>query len=116
LNDLEAKPTPACVKDLSSGEKNLAIAHFREILPTSLLGHHDSRIARGKRSLAAVKNGVCGGCHLALPSGHRTRKASGDLLDVCDNCGIFLEWPAARSPEADLSEKSNTKRGLESVQ
>jgi predicted nucleic acid-binding Zn-ribbon protein len=93
LNALEAKPEAGWVKELSPGEKKLAAERFREILPTALLKHHDSRIALGKRSLAIVQNGICGACHLQLPSGHRRRKAAADDLDVCDNCGVFLEWP-----------------------
>lgn len=102
LNDLEAKPEAGWVKVLSPGEKRIAIERFREFLPTSLLKHHDDRIARGKRSLAWVKNGICGACHLELPSGHRVRKAAGNDLDVCDNCGVFLEWPLV-SPETNAA-------------
>lgn len=101
LNAVEAKPEAGWVKALSPGEKKLAAERFREILPTALLKHHESRIARGKRSLATVQNGVCGGCHLRLPSGHRSKRAETPHdLDVCDNCGVFLEWPV---PEDDAT-------------
>jgi len=107
LNALEAKPEASWVKELSPGEKKLAAERFREILPTALLKHHDSRIAVGKRSLAVVHNGVCGACHLRLPSGHRSRKAAASDLDVCDNCGAFLEWPVLEvsSPEGKATGK-----------
>lgn len=110
LNDLELKPEAGWVKTLSPGEKSKAIEHFREMLPTALLNHHDNRIARGKRSLALVRNGVCGGCHLALPSGHRARKTTGSDLDVCDNCGVFLEWPVLSPETVDKTAKSAGER------
>ena len=70
------------------------IDSLRALLPTSILSHYDRRKARGKLSVASVRNGVCGACHLTLP---RVRVA--DLiskpaeLNVCDNCGVFI-YPA----------------------
>ena len=67
------------------------IESLRAPLPTSILSHYDGRKARGKLAIAPVKRGVCGACHLAMPSGRL-----GDLLrkpgelNVCDNCGVFI--------------------------
>jgi len=102
LNDLEAKPPAGWVKVLSPSERRLAVRLCREVLPTSLLKHHDHLIAKGRRSLAGVVRGVCGGCHLRLPTGHQRRRAAAGSLDVCDYCGVFLEWlpePAAPAGE-----------------
>lgn len=104
LNDLEAEPIAGWAGALTEREREIAIERAREGLPTSLLGHHDRLIARGKRSLAIVRNGVCGACHLNLPLGHRHPSRRGDDLDVCDNCGVFLEWaPVSATPEARVA-------------
>lgn len=67
------------------------IEALREKLPTAILKHYDQRHARGKPAIAAVKHGVCGGCHISMPRGsvielHR----SGGSIDVCENCGVFI--------------------------
>ena len=45
------------------------IESLRAPLPTSILGHYDGRKARGKLAIAPVHRGVCGACHLSIPSG-----------------------------------------------
>jgi hypothetical protein len=64
---------------------------LRELIPTSILLHYDRLKARGKRSVAPVKRGVCGSCHLAVPSGSlaNLRRTTG-TLNVCVNCGAFV--------------------------
>jgi len=94
LNDLEAVPLAGWAAFLTSGERELAIRHTRENLPTSLLKHHDMLVAEGRRSIARVMEGACGTCLAPLPSGH----AESGPLDVCDHCGVFLEWPARQHP------------------
>jgi predicted nucleic acid-binding Zn-ribbon protein len=67
------------------------INSIRDLLPTAILRHHDSRTLRGKKSLAPVTGGVCGACHLAIPSGRLAdlRKIHNDL-NVCDHCNVFI--------------------------
>jgi predicted nucleic acid-binding Zn-ribbon protein len=67
------------------------IESLRDLLPTSILAHHDSFRARGKLTIAPVVRGICSACHLALPRGrvaalHRVA----DDLTICDNCGVFI--------------------------
>ena len=67
------------------------IESVRAPLPTSILGHYDRCKARGKLSVASVRHGVCGACHLSIPSGRLAdlfRKPA--ELNVCDNCGVFI--------------------------
>jgi len=67
------------------------IGSIRALLPTAILRHHDSRILRGQKSLAPVIAGVCGACHLAIPSGRLAdlRRIHNDL-NVCDHCNAFI--------------------------
>jgi predicted nucleic acid-binding Zn-ribbon protein len=67
------------------------IDSLRAPLPTSILGHHDRSKARGKLSIAEVRHGVCGACHLALPHARLFEVVSKPTeLNVCDNCGAFI--------------------------
>lgn len=67
------------------------INSLRELIPTSMLQHYDHLKSRGKRSVAPVRRGVCGSCHLAFPSGNlaNLRKMS-ETLNVCVHCGAFV--------------------------
>ena len=67
------------------------IESLRAPLPTAILGHYDRCKARGKLSIAPVRNGVCGACHLSIPSGRLADlfRKQGEL-NVCDNCGVFI--------------------------
>jgi predicted nucleic acid-binding Zn-ribbon protein len=73
------------------GEIRDKIESLRAPLPTSILGHYDGRKARGKLGIAPVRQGVCGACHLSIPSGRLSdlRRKPGEL-NVCDNCGVFI--------------------------
>lgn len=66
------------------------IGSLRALIPTAILTHHDRMKARGKQSVAPVRNGVCGACHLAIPRGHVIRLRDPDELNVCDSCGAFI--------------------------
>jgi len=99
LNDLQCAPRQEWTEAFSPGEREVLITSLRATLPTSLLGHHDRLVSRGKRSLAPVLNGVCGACQIHLLRGHVRPKLEPDW-DLCDHCGVFLEWPKpARTPK-----------------
>lgn len=91
LNHLQIKP-PGSFKKLNKKEQKRQIEALRSLLPTSILGHHDRRIALGRKSLVTVRKGICGSCYLKLPRGHKPITPANADLDVCDNCGIFLDW------------------------
>src|SRR5580704_16255758 len=70
------------------------IESIRAPLPTSILGHYDGRKARGKLAIAPVRGGVCGACHLSIPSGRLADlRRKPRELNVCDNCGVFVYLP-----------------------
>jgi predicted nucleic acid-binding Zn-ribbon protein len=88
----------------------------RAPLPTSILVHYDRRTARGKLAIAPVRRGVCGACHLSIPSGRLAdlRRKPGEL-NVCDNCGVFIylieDESAARNKSA--SDHTAVKKAVE---
>ncbi len=96
-------------------EMKLDIAAVRERLPTALLGHYDQRQSRGKPGIAPVRRGVCGACHLALPSGSLADMLRGDgAIQVCGNCGVFIylaeEEPAPVEPGVPAGKKKAAPR------
>lgn len=67
------------------------IESLRAPLPTAILGHYDGRKARGKLGIAPLHRGVCGACHLSIPSGRLAElRRKPPELNVCDNCGVFI--------------------------
>jgi predicted nucleic acid-binding Zn-ribbon protein len=89
----ELEKTQRQLKESSSAGQSLVveIESLRELLPTSILAHHDSFRARGKLTIAPVTRGICGACHIALPRGHAAAlRRVADDLSVCDNCGVFI--------------------------
>jgi predicted nucleic acid-binding Zn-ribbon protein len=76
------------------------IEALRSPLPTSILSHYDKRKARGKLAVAPVHRGVCGACHLSIPSGHLSDlRRNPHELNVCDNCGAFIYLAESESAE-----------------
>lgn len=66
------------------------IQALRKRIPTSILGHYDRLRVRGKQGVAAVRNGVCGACHLQLPRGVVLHMQGAHEMGVCDHCGAFI--------------------------
>lgn len=63
---------------------------LRREVPETILGHYDRLVARGKKAVAFVRNGVCSGCQMRLPSGLYAKLLRDDDLCVCDNCARYL--------------------------
>jgi predicted nucleic acid-binding Zn-ribbon protein len=76
---------------------------IRALIPTAILGHHDRMRARGKKSVAAARNGVCGACHLKLPISHAISLNPEQDIEVCDNCGVFLFVEPATEEKSTFS-------------
>ncbi len=66
---------------------------LRSLIPAQILGHHDRLIARGKKSVAVVRNQVCTGCHMRLPIGSINTLMQGTDIQLCDTCGRYLYLP-----------------------
>jgi len=86
------------------------INSLRELIPTSMLRHYDHLKSRGKRSVAPVRRGVCGSCHLAFPSGSlaNLRKKS-ETLNVCVNCGAFV-YLDEQDDDSQVANSSGSRR------
>lgn len=110
LTQLEAEKSRITKAKAALGDLPQKIEAVRNLLPTSILSYHDALKARGRRSVAPVRNGVCCGCHLAVPRGTALdlRRSNGELT-VCNNCGVFIylaeeeQQPAAVATAAKVS-------------
>ena len=83
----------------------------RAKLIPNILGHHDRMRARGKKSIAEVRNGVCCGCHMVVATGILATLRRAEDIQLCANCGRYLyiqEAPPAPAapagPEAAAAE------------
>jgi predicted nucleic acid-binding Zn-ribbon protein len=63
---------------------------LRAAISPSVLVHHDRLRARGRKSVAEVRNGVCSGCHMGLPLGTVAAVKHQSTLLKCENCGRFI--------------------------
>ncbi len=77
------------------------IEEVRAKVPGPVLSHHDRVRARGRRSVAAVRNWVCCSCFLQVPVGNRAALVTGNDLAVCGHCGAFLYLDVAPEPERE---------------
>ena len=80
-------------------------ARLREKVPAPILGHFDRLLARGKKGVSVIRNGVCTECHLRLPVGTLVTLARGEDIQICGNCGRYLHLPEGEIP----GQKTNAK-------
>lgn len=92
LNGLEPNRRKRPARGPSDRQRALIerIGAVRSRLPAFILSHHDRIRARGRSSVAAVKNWVCGNCFLQVPSGSRANLITLDDLPLCEHCGSYL--------------------------
>lgn len=66
------------------------IEKLRKRVPAPILAHFERLGARGKKGVAVVRNGVCGGCHMRQTSAKLIALASVNDVHLCDSCGRYL--------------------------
>lgn len=77
----------------ASAESGQRIKALRKKVPESLLSQFDRALARGRKAVAVVLNGVCSECHVGIAIGIRGALTLGEELQRCGNCGRFLYLP-----------------------
>jgi predicted nucleic acid-binding Zn-ribbon protein len=106
LQDIDTRKRRFEKKSPQFQEMQLLSETIRERLPTAILKHYDLRLSKAKPGAAKVRNGICGACHLSLPSGQLADLRREDVaLQVCGYCSVFL-LPEDALPEDDSVDES----------
>lgn len=82
---------------------------LRSAIPENVLGNIDRLLARGKRGVSVIRQGVCTECHLRLPLGTLLTLARGEDLQICGNCGRYLYLSEEETPGHIASKKPEPK-------
>src|SRR4051812_6679292 len=85
LQKLQLGPKPQLAPD------NAEILALQARVPLLMLERFNRFIARGKKGVAVIRNGICSECHLRITSGTLARLGDATQIQVCDNCGRYLE-------------------------
>jgi predicted nucleic acid-binding Zn-ribbon protein len=71
------------------------IKMLRELVPPPILGHYDRLLARNKKGVALVRNGVCCECHMRVAIGVLNTLMRRADIELCGSCGRYLYLPEA---------------------
>lgn len=71
---------------------------LRAAIPEPVLGHLDRLLARGKKGVSVIRNGVCSECHIRVSTGTLQTLAHGSDIQICGNCGRYLHLPDSELP------------------
>ncbi len=82
-----------------TGDHSKEIRELRAKIPAPILGHFDRLLARGKKGVSTVHNGVCRECHMRVAIGVLATVMHGDDIQLCGTCGRYLYLP----PEAAVA-------------
>lgn len=97
-------------KDCDSPAVSASIETLRTKIPPQILGHYDRMVARGKKGIAIVRNGVCRECHVSLAIGALQVLRHGTDIQICGNCGRYLHLEEAAVVEPALVESTPKQR------
>ena len=93
------------------GEAADRVKQLREEVPGALLAHFDRLVAKGKRAVACVRHGVCGECHMRVPSGEAASLARTDDVVLCETCSCYLmQAPEEIAELKKLREEARARR------
>jgi predicted nucleic acid-binding Zn-ribbon protein len=70
-----------------------AMEAIRKTIPSLVLVNYDRLLARGKKGVATVRNGVCTECHIGVAIGALAGLAQEGDIRACGNCGCYLFLP-----------------------
>lgn len=74
----------------ASVEQRAQLETLRAEIPAPIAAHFFRQLTNGRRGIAYVRNGVCGGCHLRLAHGLVHMLGRSNELLVCESCGAFV--------------------------
>jgi len=86
---------------------------LRKMVPPQILEQYDRLRARGRKGVAFVRHGVCGGCHMQIAVGLLASLRRQDDAYRCENCGSYLYLKEEVEPllEMPLRSTKPARRG-----
>lgn len=99
LHEARDQATLACLRRLGLAVRvprpvEAARADLMRHVDARWIHHYERARTRYGGAVAAVRDRVCQGCHMALP---RSASPAGEALTLCESCGRILYW-AVRDP------------------
>jgi len=61
-------------------------------IPAEVLTHYKKIRKRYERAIAPVRDNICLGCFIAIPTSLSSKEIGNQVLRNCENCGRFLYW------------------------
>ena len=61
-------------------------------VPPDVLTHYKKIIKRYGRAIAPVRESICLGCFITIPTALSSKEIGNQVLRNCENCGRFLYW------------------------
>ena len=61
-------------------------------IPSAVLTHYKKILKRYGRASAPVRENVCLGCFITIPTYLSSKEIGNHVLRNCENCGRFLYW------------------------
>ena len=100
LQEIEFGPKP------NAPSNKEAAAALRAKIPSTVLGHYDRLVAKGRKGCSGVtvKGKVCLECHVSIPIGTIITIMKAADLQLCGNCGRYLYFVEEKPAEAGAGE------------
>jgi len=61
-------------------------------IPHDIFSHYNKIRDRYGRAIAPVRENICLGCFITIPTYLSTKQIGNQVLRNCENCGRFLYW------------------------
>lgn len=95
-------------------QQQTTLQQLRATVPVPVLAHFDRMAAWGKKGVALVRHGVCGECHMRVPTATVASLVSPRDLYLCESCSCYLLLPPEEIPlpSVPLPPPVRKKRGV----
>ena len=101
-------------EEISDPNSEATVAELRGKIPAQILGHYDRLVARGKKGVALVRDQVCTGCHMRLPTAVIMTLMRGDDIQLCDSCGRYLSLAETTTPPPEAADTAKPAKPAKS--
>jgi predicted nucleic acid-binding Zn-ribbon protein len=71
-------------------EQQAVLRRLRNKIPEPILAHYLRSLENDRNGVSLVSHGVCGECHLRIPSATVASLAENKDVHLCENCGCYL--------------------------